>query len=304
VVTAREGWEGWDDYAPFYDWENARTFGRRDIAFWCQCVSGERGPVLELGSGTGRLTLPAGRTGVGIVGIDRSAAMLEHARRRATRVPRRGRPAFVRGDIRALPFKRACFGAVLAPYGLLQSLLDDRDLDRALAEAARVVRRGGLLAIDLVPELATWAEHGPRECLRGSRHGVAVTLIESVRQDRRRQLTIFDELFIERRGQRERKRKFSLTFRTRPMTDMRTRLEHTGFEVQSVCGDYDGGSWDERAEVWLILARRVTNVRARKASVRAPQRGRAEGGRLRVEGASASLAGVSAEAGTPRAARK
>ena len=20
-----EGWEGWDDYAPFYDWENART---------------------------------------------------------------------------------------------------------------------------------------------------------------------------------------------------------------------------------------------------------------------------------------
>ena len=29
-----EGYEGWDDYAPFYDWENARTLGRRDVPFW------------------------------------------------------------------------------------------------------------------------------------------------------------------------------------------------------------------------------------------------------------------------------
>ena len=31
---AAEGWHGWDDYAPFYDWENARTLGRRDVPFW------------------------------------------------------------------------------------------------------------------------------------------------------------------------------------------------------------------------------------------------------------------------------
>jgi len=31
---AREGHEGWDDYAPFYDWENARTLGKRDVPFW------------------------------------------------------------------------------------------------------------------------------------------------------------------------------------------------------------------------------------------------------------------------------
>ena len=27
------GWEGWDAYAPFYDWENAQTVARRDVAF-------------------------------------------------------------------------------------------------------------------------------------------------------------------------------------------------------------------------------------------------------------------------------
>ena len=29
-----DGTVGWDAYAPFYDWENAQTVARRDVAFW------------------------------------------------------------------------------------------------------------------------------------------------------------------------------------------------------------------------------------------------------------------------------
>src|SRR5476649_1199857 len=79
---AREGWQGWDEYAPFYDWENAQTLGRRDVAFWRGVASAAHGPVLELGCGTGRVSLPLARAGVNLVGIDRSAPMLERARRR------------------------------------------------------------------------------------------------------------------------------------------------------------------------------------------------------------------------------
>jgi len=50
-----EGWRGWDDYAPFYDWENARTLQRRDVAFWQRLAAAQDGPVLELGCGTGRM---------------------------------------------------------------------------------------------------------------------------------------------------------------------------------------------------------------------------------------------------------
>jgi ubiquinone/menaquinone biosynthesis C-methylase UbiE len=254
-MTVQQGWEGWDDYASFYDWENRRTFGRRDLAFWRRCVDRKRGPVLELGCGTGRLTVPLARAGASMTGLDRSAEMLEYAHSRAARLPRRDRPSLIRGDIRALPFRDSSFEVVLAPYGLLQSLLGNRDLDRGLGEALRVLRRDGLIGIDLVPELPVWAEHGPRECLRGSRNGARITLIESVRQDRRRHLTIFDEVFIERRGRHEQQRKFSLTFRTRPMSEIREHLERAGFRVTSAFGDYRGGPWHERAEVWLILAR-------------------------------------------------
>ena len=65
------GYEGWDDYAPFYDWENARTLGKRDVPFWRSLALQCGGPVLELGCGTGRISLPLGRAGVPLVGIDR-----------------------------------------------------------------------------------------------------------------------------------------------------------------------------------------------------------------------------------------
>ena len=72
-----EGWEGWDEYAPFYDWENAQTVARRDVPFWQRLAAAQEGPVLELGCGTGRITVPVVRAGAHIVGIDRSAPMLD-----------------------------------------------------------------------------------------------------------------------------------------------------------------------------------------------------------------------------------
>src|SRR5215210_1882603 len=80
-----EGFEGWDDYAPFYDWENARTLGRRDVPFWRNLALNAGGPVLELGCGTGRIAIPLGRAGAHVIGIDRSDAMLARARARLRR---------------------------------------------------------------------------------------------------------------------------------------------------------------------------------------------------------------------------
>ena len=252
------GWEGWDQYAPFYDWENARTFGRRDVAFWRRIARREPGPVLELGCGTGRLLLPLSRGDRHVIGIDRSAPMLERAGARLKRRRSGTRPGVVRGDIRTLPFRAGSFGMVIAPYGMLQSLTSDAALKQTLQEAARVLRRGGLLGVDLVPDLAVWPTYRRRVSLHGRRGpGATVTLVESVRQDRRRGLTAFDEEFTERRGRSVRRGRFTLTFRTLPMKSILARLERAGFVIDAVLGDYRGGPWDVRADVWMVLARRT-----------------------------------------------
>jgi ubiquinone/menaquinone biosynthesis C-methylase UbiE len=259
-APAPDGAAGWDEYAAFYDWENAQTVGRQDVAFWQSLARRTRGKILELGAGTGRLTLPLARVaGRRVIGIDRSQPMLSRAvaktkrRRNASEKPR----GYIRGDIRALPFADATFKLVIAPYGMLQSLTSERDLARALREAARVVAPGGIFGVDLVPDLPVWDEYRRSVRFRGRMGSASIRLIESVRQDRPRGLTIFDQEFVEtRRGQRPTKRRFSLSFRTLPVPKVVTRLEKAGFAVEHLLGDYRGGQWDERADVWLLLARR------------------------------------------------
>jgi SAM-dependent methyltransferase len=262
---APEGWHGWDTYAPFYDWENARTLGRRDVAFWVETLRDTQGHVLELGCGTGRLLAPIARSWITVgaesprrlMGIDRSAPMLARARRRVSRVPRAARPLLMRGDVRALPVRPRTLGGVVAAYGLLQSLLSDRDLDATLLAAATALGSGGMLGIDLVPDLSVWEEYTQRVPLRGRLSaGTTLTLVESVRQDRRKGLTIFDEEYVERRGRHVRRHAFQLTFRTLPMAQILARLERVGFRIDAVYGSYNGDPWHSEAGVWLVVARR------------------------------------------------
>ena len=258
-APAKEGWHGWDDYAPFYDWENARTLGRRDVPFWLRMTGVVKRPVLELGCGTGRVTMPLAHEGVHVVGIDRSAEMLARARTRVRRQRRGVAPDLIRGDIRHLPFPDASFQLVMAPYGILQSLLSERDLKTTLAEVARVVEPDGMFGLELVADLPSWGEYAKRVSMRGRRSsgGTQVTLYESVRQDQAKRLTIFDQEFVERRGRAVRRHAFALTFRTLSVPQMTKRLETAGFRVEMLLGDYQGGPWDPRAEVWIIMARKV-----------------------------------------------
>jgi ubiquinone/menaquinone biosynthesis C-methylase UbiE len=254
-----QGHEGWDDYAPFYDWENARTLGRRDVPFWKNLALHAGGTVLELGCGTGRISIPLGRAGVPLLGIDRSEPMLVRARTRIRRSRLSGRVRLLRGDIRFLPLPKHATAMVMAPYGILQSLLRERDLAATLAEVHRVLEPGGTFGLELVADLPSWEEYRKRVSLKGWRGrsgGSHLTLVETVRQDPKRHLTIFDQEFTERAGSRKRVHRFSLTFRTLSVPQMTRRLEKAGFGVTALLGDYRGGPWDPRADVWVILAKK------------------------------------------------
>ena len=93
--------------------------------------------------------------------------------------------------------------------------------------------------------------------LRGTRpNGARITLTESVRQDRGRKLTLFDQEYVERLGRAVTRKQFTLTFRTLTVHQMAARLQKAGLEVTALLGDYQGSPWDMRAEAWIILAQR------------------------------------------------
>ena len=260
-----QGHEGWDEYAPFYDWENAQTLGKRDVPFWRRLSRrtleqwpADQRRLLELGCGTGRVTFPLAGAGVSVIGIDRSAEMLQRARARKRRLRKRRSIHLIRGDIRHLPFAPRTFPLVIAPYGILQSLLKERDLAATLEAVHESLAPGGIFGLELVADLPAWREYSDRVTLRGRRqNGARITLTESVRQDRKRKLTLFDQVYEERDGGKVTRKHFTLTFRTLTVHQMASRLQSAGFQAVTLLGDYHGSPWDQRAEAWILLAQKT-----------------------------------------------
>ncbi len=94
--------------------------------------AGVRG--VEIGVGTGRFAVPLGID----LGVEPAAAMADRARRRGIRV--------VAGVAESLPLASAAFDAAL----MVTTICFVDDVDRALAEAARILVPGGILLVGLV----------------------------------------------------------------------------------------------------------------------------------------------------------
>ena len=100
--------------------------------------------VADLGCGTGDLTSRLARQVARVVGVDRSAAMLRAARRRVEGL---ANVELHRADLDALPLEDACCDAAL----LVLALSYVPEPTAVLAEAARILRPGGVLVVaDLV----------------------------------------------------------------------------------------------------------------------------------------------------------
>jgi SAM-dependent methyltransferase len=118
--------------------------------------------LLDLGCGGGRHAFAAAKAGAEVVALDADpaecatvASTLE-AMRQAGELDGRQRSSVLRGSAMALPFPDASFDRVVAAE-VLEHLVDDR---LAMAELARVLRPGGVLAVTVPrywPELVNWA---------------------------------------------------------------------------------------------------------------------------------------------------
>lgn len=143
----------WDRVAARYDAATGLLERRLLSRGRSWAVSRARGRVLEIGIGTGA-NLPHYDPGVRLTGVDASTAMLEEARAKTGAGTGRVGPQEVQllpADAGDLPFDDQSFDTVVSTYVLCCV----PDLDRALAEAVRVLRPGGdLLLADHVE--STW----------------------------------------------------------------------------------------------------------------------------------------------------
>src|SRR5215203_5604946 len=110
-------------------------------------ASGPGTRALDLACGTGDIAFTLRRRGAAVVGLDVTHRMLVLAseKRERQREQRAGGPAFVAGDMMALPFPDNSFDVVTTGYGLRNV----PDINGSLDEIRRVLKPGGqLLSLD------------------------------------------------------------------------------------------------------------------------------------------------------------
>ncbi|WP_413630061.1 ArsR/SmtB family transcription factor [Novosphingobium sp. KCTC 2891] len=138
------------------EWDSLRSLhiadGPVEAALGAMLGDGSLGRLLDVGTGTGRMAELFAPRATRVVGLDKSAEMLRLARARLQHLPAE-KFELVRGDFGALPFDAATFDTVLIHQVLHYALAPEA----VLAEAARVTRPGGRIAV------VDFAPHGREE---------------------------------------------------------------------------------------------------------------------------------------------
>jgi SAM-dependent methyltransferase len=139
------------EFSPLVVWHDVEC-GRyaADLALWQELAAGERGPVLDVGAGTGRVTLALARGGHDVTALDLEPELLAALRDRAGELP----VETVAADARDFALARR-FGLIIAPMQTVQ-LLDERD--GFLAAAHRHLLPGGLLAVAITAAMEDFGE--------------------------------------------------------------------------------------------------------------------------------------------------
>lgn len=216
---------GYDQIARIYDpWSRTVV---EDVPFYLEEAQRSGGPVLELGVGTGRIAVPIAASGIGVVGVDLSAGMLEVARERADLA---GAVVDLRlGDMRDPPVE-GVFPLVLIPFRSLLHMETDADRRAVLRVARRLVAPEGRLifdvfapdAEDIAETHGRWLEREPGIWERADWNDATRTLILRVRGAD---------------GEAE----MSLAWLSVP--EWRGLLADEGFELDALYGWFDRSPW-------------------------------------------------------------
>jgi SAM-dependent methyltransferase len=142
---------------------------RADLALWRELASSSNGePILEIGSGSGRVALDLARLGHRVTALDRDRRLLDALGARAAAEDLDVQ--VVCADARALDLGRRRFGLCLVPMQTVQLLGGEAGRAAFLRRARNHLRPGGLLACAIVTDFDYF------DCSRGDPGPAAETL--------------------------------------------------------------------------------------------------------------------------------
>ena len=249
--------------AALYDYEYRRR--RADVQWYrdlARRVLGGAGSVLELGCGSGRVSVPLARDGHRVVALDQSQPMLDALEARRARLPAavRERIEAVRGDLRDFALRRR-FPLVIAAFNVLEHLYTRVELEACLRAVRRHLAPDGLFAFDVQLPDPAWLARDPDRRWARTRFthpttGKRVWYSTSHDYDPVSQIAVIRLYYQPEDGGPE--RAVLLSQRKYFPAELEALLAHSGLRVVERRGDFQGAPLGPGCESQVLVCRSST----------------------------------------------
>ena len=232
----------YDPIASFYDaWSRSVV---EDIAFYVELALDAGGPVIELGVGTGRITVPIAEAGIEVIGVDSSREMLALCAERAAAAGVSERIELQVGDL-ATPSSARRVPLVIVPFRAYLHLVSDTDRLQALQAVFALLEPGGRLGFDVFHPSATDVEETHRRWIERE-----PGIWERADWDAARR-----ELALSVRGPDG---ETVMRLHWAAAGDWRRLLEAAGFEIEGEFGWFDRSPLAQGEDMVFVACRPVT----------------------------------------------
>ena len=248
----------YDKWADVYDL--VYSYVKDDIKFFVEESKACSGEILELGSGTGRVTIPVANAGCKITGIDFSPKMISLAREKASdRFPDSDNLNFIQQDMRDFDLHKK-FSKILIPFRGFQSLLSVQDQELTLRSVKNILDSNGKLIFSVfVPDPLMLADgYIPFSHFRDIKDPISgenISLwhegeIDSFNQIMHIRLSA-KNITPGRKVVKDFSREFQIRYSFR--WEIFHLLSSCGFEVEEIYGDFSYSSFNEESTemVWV-----------------------------------------------------
>ena len=250
-----------NDYGVIADWYDVYVPATFDIPFFVSEARQCAGEVLELMSGTGRVSIPLLEAGVRLTCVDLSAEMNAILRQK---LAERGLKADVyQMDVCQLELSKQ-FGMVIIPFHSFAHIVSSADQRRALERIRRQLQPGGTFICTLGnPRLRGQAVDGRLRLFRkydlaDGQGMLLMWILENFNPEDEHvveTLEFFEE--YDAKGGLKSKRMLELKFRLTSKEEFEELAEAAGFKVTAFYGDYDYATFDKDNSpfmIWILQA--------------------------------------------------
>lgn len=244
-----------DSWAEIYDLIHVDLTD--DIKFYVEEALFSNGEILEIGCGTGRVTIPIAQTGANVTAVDISEAMLKTLSSKI--YPNNINLKPIKMDMRYLSLPNR-FDLIIIPFHGFQSLIQYEDQSACLESLRNHLARDGTLIIDLfIPDMNMLEQEQNKvyfiKNILLPDDNRSITLWHSSRFDIPNQI-ISTKLFIDinenGRMIESQVKDFSLRYIHRYEAEY--LFKNSGFKLKNLFGDFDRNNFGPNSEemIWEL----------------------------------------------------